>query len=160
MFSCHPIFQVVHGKIFVNSIYAFVHTSERELKLWNWRLTKSTISATWRNYLMMMVEKVLSFFYKKSFLFYEKKNCKLFCKWKTMKKMTEEITEVKSSIYIYIYIVVCKIHKWEVRSTKSKLLIILFLGLTQSSSPYLSAFVYCLVWTLYLHLLLDGMVVL
>ena len=115
MFSCHPIFQVVHGKIFVNSIYAFVHTSERELKLWNWRLTKSTISATWRNYLMMMVEKVLSFFYKKSFLFYEKKNCKLFCKWKTMKKMTEEITEVKSSIYIYI--VVCKIHKWEVRSS-------------------------------------------
>ena len=36
--------------------------------------------------------------------------------------------------------------------------IILFLGLTQSSSPYLSALVYCLVWTSYLHLLLDGMV--
>ena len=115
MFSCHPIFQVVHGKIFVNSIYAFVHTSERELKLWNWRLTKSTISATWRNYLMMMVEKVLSFFYKKSFLFYEKKIANFSANGRRWKKWQRKSQKLRAQ---YIYIVVCKIHKWELRSTK------------------------------------------
>ena len=91
-----PSSHSVSLNVFMSFYFSSVRAAEgKELKLWNWHLLmKSTISATWRNYLMMMDEKVFLLFYKKSLLFSEKKYyCKLFCKCRG-KKLSKEITEV------------------------------------------------------------------